>query len=368
MFLGSFTTRNFRNLEPGTVELIEGVNLVAGDNGEGKTNLLEAVYFLATTRSFRTSRIASLSRTGSGLIYASGDVVEGKLNRSISVGIELGPPRRRRLEVNGDAVTLHEYLRQVPVIAYSADRLAILRGGPIERRRFLDRGIAHLDPAYLEELGRFQRTVRQRNAMIQAIAESRERASALDPWDLELIRNSAQIRKSRAEFVSRLAEVVRRLIRDHGGSMPEIEIEYRPSVPEGESGDLSGLRDIRSRELRVGHTLRGAHRDELWFGTGGEIAAELLSSGQIKMLVLFLKMAKIELQIERFGSPPIFILDDVDAELDLGVIERLFLRFRNGGQILTSSAKHTVLEALNLGSHRILTISGGRVSRMRDIA
>src|SRR6185369_696915 len=149
-----------------------------------KTNLLEAIYFLATTKSFRTSRVASLFRFDSPNLFVSGVVERDGIERTLSVGLE-AEPKRRVLTINAEKVPLATYLNALTVFAYSSSRLDILRGAPEERRRFLDRGIASINPGYLEQLTRYGRALKQRNALLHDVASGSAAASTLDPWDQE---------------------------------------------------------------------------------------------------------------------------------------------------------------------------------------
>ncbi len=168
MILDRLTARNFRNLADSPIEFHPETNLVFGRNGQGKTNLLEAIYFLATTKSFRTPRLASVVRFGESSVYVAGSLQRFDIEKTISVGLEIGEQRRRVLLINEERVPLPQYVSAMSVFAYSSARLEIIRGVPEERRRFLDRGIASVEPAYLDSLNRYARILKQRNALLQS--------------------------------------------------------------------------------------------------------------------------------------------------------------------------------------------------------
>lgn len=363
MILRRVATRNFRNLADSEIELHPNANILVGDNGQGKTNLLEAIYFLATTKSFRTTRLAHLPRLGSTTTYVAGEVEDAAgIVRAISAGVSLGAERKRELLVNRQKTTLHDYLGFLPVFAYSAARLAIVRGGPDERRRFLDRGIASIRGGYLRDLTRFARALKQRNALLQQGGAVARRD--LDAWDAELVDAALPVAKARAAYSDDLARETSRILAEHGYHVTGLRIDYQPSGFDGgleaEVG-LASLRALRRRELSVGFTLVGPHRDGLDFTVDGAPAAEILSSGEVKMTVLFLKLAKIELYRERSGESPLFLLDDVDAELDLGIIERLLRHLIGRIQLVTTSPKDAFFERFSMGPNRRFSLSGGRV-------
>lgn len=368
MILASLTARNFRNLQQDPIAFHDGLNVIVGENGQGKTNLLEAIYFLATTRSFRTHRLQSLFRFDAETLYVTGVRVEASLERRLSIGLEAGGARRREIRIEEETATVSEYVRQLSVIAYSSAQLEIVRGGPDERRRFLDRGIVHLQPGYLESLGRYQRVLKQRNALLQSIRDGEARASMLDPWDRELEDAASVIVRARSEYAERLAAAHNRIVEEHRYHVSDLSITYRPSGFERSGEPLDDIfLDERDRQIRLGHTTFGPHRDELELRLENRLASEVLSSGETKMTVLFLKFAKIELFEQKWNRPPLFLLDDVDAELDLGIIERLLEYLRGRTQIFTTSAKTTVFEALDVGAHLRIRLEEGAV-KTREMA
>jgi DNA replication and repair protein RecF len=360
VILQRITPENFRNLAAGEVPFHPAVNIVLGRNGQGKTNLLEAVYFLATTKSFRTNRIASVFRFDSPSVYVAGSLERDGVTRTLSVGLELGESRRRVLMVNGEKIALPAYLNAMSVFAYSQSRLEILRGAPEEKRRFLDRGIASINPQYLGQLSRYLRVLKQRNALL---AEDPS-ASSLDAWNDELVSAAAPIHRARAAYALEIAASFTRIVETHGYHVRDLEIVYRGSGEEDELRET--LLRIRRHELRARMTLTGPQRDTIDFLVGGRNAAEVLSGGELKMTVLFLKFAKVELFRARHDEPPLFLLDDIDAELDLEVLQKLLSGLPSKTQVFATSAKESFLQALEAGPHRRLIIENGRVTDARD--
>lgn len=362
MILRELATRNFRNLETARLEFDPDANVFVGANGQGKTNLLEAIYFVSTTKSFRTNRAANLFRFDADHLFVEAVTESDGIRKSMSVGLEAASARKRELLINGQKTTLDRYVSELPVIAYSAARLEIIRGAPDERRRFLDRGIASLRPGYIAALTKYHRTVEQRNALLRAVAEGEEKESSLDAWDVELASTGAVVAAARAEFAAILSVEFSRIVDEMNYHVDELELRYEPSGPYLSDRDaiVSALGATRYRELGAGFTLQGPHRDDLAFRIHQRDAAEVLSSGETKMTVLFLKLARVALYRERVGRKPLFIFDDVDAELDLPVIERLMTFLRQGVQLFASSAKDEVLSRLALGRHVRIPVVAGR--------
>jgi DNA replication and repair protein RecF len=348
VILQRLATQNFRNLEPGEIAFHANANIVVGRNGQGKTNLLESIYFLATTKSFRTPHLASVVRFDAPSVFVQGVLARGGVDKTLSIGLE-SETRRRVLMINEERVPLPRYLNAMSVFAYSSARLEILRGSPEERRRFLDRGIASVDPSYLDALARSARALKQRNALLQE-------GKTLDAWDEELAQAAAVVQKARAAYAAALAEAFAKIVARHAYHVRDLQMIYRPSL----------LPANRRDELRARMTLAGPQRDQLDFVTAGRPAAEVLSGGEMKMIVLFLKFAKLDLFRARYDEPAIFLLDDVDAELDLEILEQLLLRLPAETQVFATSAKERFLSALASGPHRRLLIENGRVTAAQD--
>jgi DNA replication and repair protein RecF len=363
MILRSLTTQAFRNLADAETDFHPQANIVVGRNGQGKTNLLEAIYFMATTKSFRTTRIASVFRHDAPSVFVSGVVERDGLERTLSVGLETGEAKKRVLMINGEKVTLPAYLHALSLFAYSSARLDAVRGTPEERRRFLDRGIASIHPSYVEQLSRYTRVLKQRNALLAEIAHQRQApgsvATSLDAWDNELMVAAAAVHRARAAYVADLAAAFAEVVRTHGYHVANVELRYKPSATDD-------LARIRRHELRARMSLVGPQRDVLELFVDGRPAAEVLSGGEQKMTVLFLKFAKIELFRRRQDDAPLFLLDDVDAELDLGILQQLLSNLPLATQVFATSAKEGFLAALQAGPHRRLTIENGTVTTLRD--
>ncbi len=366
MILHSLTTDAFRNLWHGEQSFHPAVNILVGRNGQGKTNLLEAIYFLATTKSFRTSRILSVFQFDSPNVHVAGAVERGEMTRTLSVGLEASETRRRVLMINREKVALPVYLNAMSVFAYSSARLEILRGAPEEKRRFLDRGIASVNPAYLEQLTRYARVLKQRNALLQSIAAGDAGASSLDAWNDEFVQAAAVIDRARREYAADISGEFSRVVAEHGYRVSNLLVDYRGS------GDENQLRAtiarLRREEIRARMSLTGPQRDTIEFLVDGRPAPEVLSGGEQKMIVLFLKFAKVALFRRRFDEPPLFLLDDIDAELDLEILQRLLIRLPSATQVFATSAKEVFLQALETGPHRRLTIENGGVTVVRDFA
>lgn len=368
MLLRSLAVSNFRNLVQSQFHFHPRANLIVGDNGQGKTNLLEAIYFLATTKSFRTPRVANLVRLNEPNLFVRGTLEKSGLQKILSVGLQSAQERRRELRINEERVPLQKYVSELPLFAYSASRLEIVRGNPEERRRFLDRGIAAVEPGYLQDLTRYNRALEQRNALLQKVANRSASETLLDTWDQELIAAAEPVIRSRAHYTSRLLDEFRSIVTAHRYHVDALQITYQPAAfdPADPENPREVLRRYRRRELAAGFTLVGPHRDRVLFELEGRPAGDVLSSGEVKMTVLFLKFAKIAIYRGRFEDSPLFLLDDLDAELDLGIMERMIEYLDGSVQLFTTSAKEPLFSLLSLGQHRRFTLEQGSLADQRD--
>ena len=358
MILRSLQTENFRNLVSAQYAFHPHANIIVGRNGQGKTNLIEAIYFLATTKSFRTTRMASLFRFDSPTLFVGGSVERDGVEKNLSAGLETGDSKRRVLMINSERVTLPAYLDALVVFAYSAARLEIIRGEPEERRRFLDRGVASIHAGHLQQLSRFGRVLKQRNALLAAVAARDASAASLDAWDEEFVAAGEAVQTARATYAEELALALADTIAEHGYHVEDVAMRYRPAV-----GDPAAM---RREELRARTSLWGPQRDVLEFQVGGRPASEVLSGGELKTMVLFLKFAKLALFRRRFDEPPLFLLDDIDAELDLEILQKLLSRLPASTQVFATSAKEPFLQALEAGPHLRLNVDSGRVTTSRE--
>jgi DNA replication and repair protein RecF len=367
LILERLSSENFRNLEAAEYRFHPSVNLVVGMNGHGKTNLLEAIYFLATTKSFRTARTQSLIRFGQSYLFVNGDIARHGVTQTLSAGVDPGESRRV-LTINAERVSLARYLQSLTVVAYSSSRLEIIRGGPEDRRRFLDRGIASVEPGYLERLSRFQRALKQRNALLHAIAAGQARPSELDAWDEEFLLAAIPISDARAAYARRISALLGATVDRYRYHVTGLTLRY---LPGGEAtGDPSGwrqrLEELKRHELRSRMTLVGPQRDNVAFELDGRPAAEVLSGGELKTIVLFLKFAKLEHFRHETGQSAVFVLDDIDAELDVDILGAVLQNLPAATQLFATSAKQSVISDLETGPHRRFAMDGGRAVEVSE--
>lgn len=294
---------NFRNLEAARLDPEPGLNRLIGPNGAGKTSILEAIHFLASGRSFRHAGVTALRRQGSEetTLFAQ---LAGNPGHRLGVGLRRGS---RELRLDGAAVSGFAALAAVlKTIHYTPEGHRLADGGPRERRRFLDWGLFHVEPGYLELARRYQRALQQRNRWLK------DRPAGADPWATELAANGEEMARTRSAYVHRLEAWAAELFRELGG-FGELGMRLEAGWPE--ALELREALD-RDRAREADTTRVGPHRSDLVLTLDGAPARERASRGQQKVVVLALRLAQLALATEETGEAPVFLFDDVASELD----------------------------------------------------
>jgi DNA replication and repair protein RecF len=306
-----------RNLAP--LQLVPGprFNVFAGDNGQGKTNLLEAVYVVATLRSFRTTRLADIIRRDAPRATLAARVVRDELERKYQVVVE---PGHRNVTLDGKTPRpLARYFGGFNVVLFAPEDLQIARGAPAERRRFLDRSVFSWRPSYLEHAQAFEKVLKNRNAVLRNAEDDRNAVALLDVYDEQLAPLAIEIAKTRRALLDEISPRFSAAFESITRTGLPVALEH-VTAPELSSGDVeavkAGLARDRRKDLARGSTSLGPHRDDLVFRFADAEAAIFASQGQLRALVLAWKTAELDLLRETHGNPPILLLDDVSSELD----------------------------------------------------
>jgi DNA replication and repair protein RecF len=345
MLLEWIEAHNFRNLS-GKVFWGPGFNIIHGSNGQGKTNWLEAIHTLARSKSFRTQHLQESIRFGEQLAVVSGRVTQGTdIHRELQVSIQ---GKTKTILLNGKREPLTRYLTQIHIVALTTDELDVVRGMPDARRRFLDRGVSSLQPTYIQTLLDYGRVIKQKNYILRDASE-RELSLAhtenlVAPWNTQLVTLAKLIHLGRSDYVDRLNQVLAR----HIFGREEIYLSYVSSLAgKGDLNDYEALIAERLQlrlqaELAAGHSLIGPHRDELSILFDGREMRVYGSAGQQRSALLLLDLAAISLYNSWHHDYPLFLIDDVDAELDEKRIGNLleYLEGRTQTFITTSKSSH----------------------------
>jgi DNA replication and repair protein RecF len=329
--------RPLRSLSRARIELGGGVLSLVGPNGVGKTNLLEALYFALTGRSFRTSDRRDLIPFGGSFARAEATIRDDDgIERHLLASVSRAEGRRHLLD--GSAADPATLSRSRPAIAvFSPDRLSLIKGPPAERRAHLDGFVAARWPSRAELRQRFGQALAQRNALVARLAAGHGAPSQLDTWDATVADSAALLIAAREEAVAELAApfatAAGELGLEGGG-----EVEYAPRAAGSADEIRAGLSERREADLRLGRTSWGPHLDEVKFNAGGRSLRRYGSQGQQRAALLALLFAERDVLLASRRVAPLLLLDDVMSELDPDRRRRLVERLGSGGQAVISAA------------------------------
>lgn len=344
MLVTAVEARPLRSLGRARVDLQPGIVSLVGPNGTGKTNLLEALYFGLTGRSFRTGDRRDLIPFGASLARVEVTIRDDDgIERHLLASVSRAEGRRHLLDGNpADPTTVARH--RPPVAVFAPDRLTLVKGPPAERRAHLDGFVAARWPSRAGLRKRFGQALAQRNALIGRIAAGTGRPHDLEPWDAALAESAAALAAARAEAAAELAgsfaEAAAELGLQGGGSL-----EYAPRAAGSAATIRTGLAERREADLRLGRTSWGPHLDELKLAFGGRSLRRYGSQGQQRAGLLALLFAEREALLAARQVVPLLLLDDVMSELDPDRRERLVERLARGGQTLITAASTESLPA-----------------------
>lgn len=313
MYIESLELKNYRNYEYLCIDFDQGTNILFGDNAQGKTNILEAVYLAGTTKSHRGSKDKELIRFEQDeshiRMFVNKDGISHKIdmhlkkNKSKGIAVD-GIPIKKASQLFGI----------VNLVFFSPEDLNIIKNGPSERRRFMDLELCQLHRIYLQDLSDYNRILNQRNKLLKDIAFSPRLEETLDVWDMQLVNYGKKIISLRKEFLHDLNEIIFDIHKNLTGGKEELILEYEPDVEEEEFEDK--LLKIREKDLRFKVSSTGPHRDDFCVKVNGIDIRKFGSQGQQRTAALSLKMSEIYLVRKIIKDYPVLLLDDVLSELD----------------------------------------------------
>ena len=313
MYIESVQLKNFRNYESLKLDLAPGTNIFYGNNAQGKTNILEALYLCGTTKSHKGSKDKDMIRFGQDEAHIRMMVNRDKLSYKIDMHLRKG--KGKAVAINGLPIRkAGELFGVVNLVFFSPEDLNIIKNGPGERRRFLDMELCQLDKIYLTDLASYNHIINQRNKLLKDVFVQPSLKGTLEIWDMQMAEYGRRIIDKRREFVSELNETVRKIHHNLTGGLEELEVIYEPS---SESENLErAVSDNRERDMRTKITSVGPHRDDLCVMANGIDLRRYGSQGQQRTAALSLKLSEIYIVKRKIKDTPILFLDDVLSELD----------------------------------------------------
>lgn len=324
MLVTRLTLCDFRNFSEAELRPHPRFNVICGDNGQGKTNLLEALFWLATLRPLRATRLRELVRWGQRATRVEVDVHHDGLDHRLAVEVREGERLALR---EGKNTRASQYFGALAVVLFTPDDVGLVRGSPADRRRFLDRAIFTGRPAHLADVVAYRRALDGRNALLRDHAAD----LLIGAYEAALATQGARLMAARRAYVERLAPRFAAIVAAIAGEALDIELTYRPSLdidPADPAAAAAALEacwaEDRAHDRDRGFTKRGPHADDLALSLLDRSARTYASQGQQRAIVLALKIAEIQLLEEQHGCTPVLLLDDVSSELDPQRNARLF--------------------------------------------
>ena len=364
--------RNYGRLE---IEPGRGLNVLVGRNAQGKSNLLESVYVLATTKSARAGKDQELIRFGTGLARVTASITRER-TPDIDLQLQLSQTEKKAMRLNGVRHTkLAEVIGQFNAVLFESGDLEIIRGEPSIRRRFLDLEIAQTSPRYVHALAAYRKTLEQRNRLLKDLRDNRagrDGYSALPVWNAQLATYGARLMDRRRQFLERLGTIAAEIHILLSDGRDSLRLVYAPSFALDELTNEDEVRErfidilgsAESDELNRGSTLFGPQRDDVVFTVNDQDCRLFGSQGQQRTVALSLKLAERQLIEELVGEPPALLLDDVLSDLD-DVRRRLLFEItaRSGSQTFLSCTNLRAFPAAVLEQAMVYDVTSGEVTR-----
>lgn len=313
MKIESLKLKNFRNYELLNLNFDDGANIFYGDNAQGKTNILEAVYLSGTTKSHRGSKDRDMIRFKEEESHIEVTVKKNGMTHQIDIHLKKNSPKG--IAINKVPIRkASELFGIVNIVFFSPEDLNIIKNGPSERRRFIDLELSQLDKIYLKNLSNYNRIINQRNHLLKEIPYQKELLQTLEIWDTQLVNYGTAIIERRKVFIDEINEIVSSIHKKLTGKKEDIHLSYEPS--NGSMTLEQALRKSREKDIRIKSTSVGPHRDDICFKTENLDLRRFGSQGQQRTAALSLKLSEIELVKKAINDTPVLLLDDVLSELD----------------------------------------------------
>jgi len=364
MIVTRLELKDFRNYETLEMDFSEGTNILFGNNAQGKTNILEAIFLCGSTKSHRGAKEKEMIRFSENeahvRIYINRDKVDYKIDYHLS------RDKRKAVAIDNTAVKKYsEIFSLMSVVSFSPEDLSIIKNGPAERRNFCDMEICQLDKIYMFNLTTYNKTLQQRNQILRKKEDGFMNSEILSVWDDQLIKSGKMIIESRKKFIEEINEIAKDVHTKLTSGKEELTLIYEPNVKEEELEDA--IKKGLARDMAAGMTLSGPHRDDICFmikKDGTEIDVRKFGSqGQQRTAALSLKLAEIELVKRKIHNNPIILLDDVLSELDRSRQQQLIEGIEGMQTIITCTGLEEFVDK-SVDTTKVFKVENGSVSEV----
>jgi DNA replication and repair protein RecF len=373
VYLSGIVLENFRNYKFLDAVLNPGLNIFMGDNAQGKTNILESIYLLATGKSFRTHKDSDLINWNE-----SHAVVKGQIERrygSITAEIRMAKLSPKTVKLGGNIQRrLSDYFGEITVVVFSPEDIQLVKGGPTERRRYLDMSISQVNTPYCKDVSSYAKILQQRNAALRDIRDGKRGVASLEPWTAQLINIGSRIMLKRFQSLQEIAPIAESMLQKITSGHESLKLEYLSPI--GDVGSLSAsaveekLKELANfmekQEISRTSSLVGPHRDDFSISVNGYDLRTYGSQGQQRSSTLALKLAEVEFIRVGTGENPILLLDDVMSELDHHRQRMLLSSMGESIQTLVTTTDLNQLKGFSIDAANVFTISNGQLIEDSD--
>ena len=335
MYIEKIKLQNFRNYKQLELNLNKNINIIYGNNAQGKTNILESIFLCSFGKSFRTTKEKEMIKFNETNLIV--EVFYQKKDRDGKIKIEIGD--KKQIYLNGIKIKkLSELLGNVNIVIFTPEDINILKDGPAGRRRFLDMMIGQLRPNYVYNLNMYLKTIEQRNNYLRQIREENKPEEMLEIWDEKLAEYAEIIFNYRNEFIKKIIQKINKIHSEITENKEKLEIEYISNC-ENKENYLKLLKERRKLDIIKGFTTKGIHRDDFMIYINEKEVGAYGSQGQNRTVVLSLKLAELNVIYDEIGEYPILLLDDFMSELDIERRKNFLNNIKNTQVILTGTEK-----------------------------
>ena len=357
MWIKNIKIKNFRNYEQEEIKLEKNINIFYGKNAQGKTNIIEAIFLCSLGKSFRAKKDNEMIKLNEQ--NAIVEIEYEKSDRDGKIKIEIG--NKKNIYLNGIKIKkLSELLGNLNIVIFTPDDIGILKGGPQNRRRFLDIMISQLRPNYMHVLNLYLKTIEQRNNYLRQIKEEHKDENLLEIWDEKLAEYAIKIYEYRKEFIEKLIKKINIIHQNITNGEEEIELEYITECDDKEKY-LELLKQRRKLDIIKGFTTKGIHRDDFMIYINKKEIKIFGSQGQNRTAMLSLKLAELQVIYDEIGEYPILLLDDFMSELDK-TRRKNFLENIEGTQVIITGTEKLDIENLEYLEYNV---SNGKIFKQK---
>lgn len=342
MYIKNIKLNNFRNYTNQEIELNEGINLFYGDNAQGKTNILEAIFISSIGKSFRAKKEKELIKTDEKTAMIEMEFEKSDRNGKIKIEIA----EKKNIFINGIKQNkLSDILGNINIVMFSPDDIEILKSGPSKRRRFLNILISQLRPQYVYSLNMYLKALEQRNNYLRQIKTENKKKELLEIWDEKLAEYAEMVYKYRNEFIEKIKSKINSIHKVITDNKEEIKIKYITDC-ELKEKYLQELKKNWNLDIERGYTTKGIHRDDFYVYINGKQVNIYGSQGQNRTVILSLKLSELEIVHEEIGEYPILLLDDFMSELDEKRRQNFLKEISNTQILITATEKFTIFNKM----------------------